>query len=85
MDVLSATFNDNKIAWYRNMVVVTGIYTTIPSLKEFDVTLNYPNPFNPETTIKYQLPTRVVPYGRGTSPGHYSREAIRDRAPARFI
>ena len=56
MDVLSASGNDNKIAWYENLLI-TGIVTNsneIPS--EFRLSQNYPNPFNPSTIIRFSIP-----------------------------
>ena len=56
IDVLSASQEDNKIAWYENLLI-TGIVTNsneIPS--EFRLSQNYPNPFNPSTIIRFSMP-----------------------------
>ena len=57
IDVLSASFWDDKIAWYENLLIV-GIDDNNPLGVPFQFQLynNYPNPFNPTTKIKYQLP-----------------------------
>ncbi len=57
-DVLSASFNDNKIAWYRNLVPPgvdeESLNSAIP--KSYKIRSIYPNPFNPTTTITFDLP-----------------------------
>ena len=56
MDVLSASANDDKIAWYENLLIVgiKAITNEIPI--EFSLSQNYPNPFNPSTTIRFSIP-----------------------------
>ena len=57
MDVLSASEQDGKIAWYRNLFTETSIKDEQRILPdEFNLSQNYPNPFNATTTICFTLP-----------------------------
>ncbi len=55
MDVLSASYWDDKIEWYENLQINSNIEVNNLVLS-FNYISNYPNPFNPETTISFNLP-----------------------------
>ncbi len=54
--MLSASSNDDKIAWCRNRSIASVATEDRGYAKTFKLRQNYPNPFNPETIISYQLP-----------------------------
>ena len=50
MDVLSASFNDDKIAWYENLLTTTPTsdFSIVQAIKVF------PNPFEDNLTIEHE-------------------------------
>ncbi len=58
-DVLSASADDNTIAWYKNLLTETGVNTKgINYIKQYSLKQNYPNPFNMSTTISFSVAQR---------------------------
>ncbi len=55
IDVLSASYYDDKIAWYENLQI-TGIINDNNGISNLIDLNNYPNPFNPTTTISFSIP-----------------------------
>ena len=53
-DILSASWGDHKIAWFRNELISVGIDRTMVPQNQYLKT--YPNPFNVETFISLTIP-----------------------------
>ena len=56
IDVLSASWLDDRIVCYENLSIVNIVENSNEFPTEFRLSQNYPNPFNPLTAIKYQIP-----------------------------
>jgi len=55
IDIFSASFYDDKIAWYENLLYNTEVDIIDQKSYMFVLHQNYPNPFNPSTQIEYYV------------------------------
>ncbi|GEM_PF-6480565 len=56
IDIFAASERDSKISWYANNRVATSVKGDRQVPESFTVYPNAPNPFNPTTQIKYEIP-----------------------------
>lgn len=82
------TINSQSEFADKNGKVLEGLTIYTPELKaglpvSYDLSQNFPNPFNPETTIKYSLPVEcLVKIEVFTPLGQKVKELVNERKPA---
>jgi len=55
INVISGTYINGEVAWYENMQIITSVETQLENPDQFYLSQNYPNSFNPSTSLQYAI------------------------------